>query len=122
MNLRLSQFVPESLDCVLFLLHLRTAVLQLRLQELGSLFVVGHPVVGFDLRITQLIVLYRQSLKDRKMSCQHLQIDRFQDSVCGNKSKYTTMYMIRRKNFNKKTKQTKRYGRHTLTFSSVCWS
>lgn len=68
---------------------------------------VGHSVVGFDLSITQLIVLYRQSLKYRKMSCQHLQIDRFQDSVCGNKSKYTTMYMIRRKNVNKKDKTNK---------------
>ena len=62
MNLRLSQFAPEGLDCFVFLLDLCTAVLQLCLQQLGGMFVVGHPVVGFDLGVLQLVILDTQFL------------------------------------------------------------
>lgn len=67
MNLRLSQFAPEGLDHALLLLHLCSGVLQLGLQELGGLFVVGDRVVGFDLGVLQLLVLCTQSLKNRNI-------------------------------------------------------
>lgn len=65
-NLRFSQLACQSLDGLFFLLHLCSAVLQLCLQQLRSLLVVGHPVVGFELSLLQLLNLLTQSLKKQK--------------------------------------------------------
>lgn len=65
-DLRLAQFVLQGLDGALPLLHLCTGVLQLCLQELGGLFVVGDPAVGFRLGLLQLPNLDMQSLENRK--------------------------------------------------------
>lgn len=67
-NLGLSQFAPEGLDHVILLLDLSMAVLQLSLQQLRGLFVVGHAVIGFVLGFLKLLNLYTQSLKNRQKS------------------------------------------------------
>lgn len=67
-NLGLSKFTPQGLDHVILLLDLSTAVLQLRLQQLRGLFVVGHAVMGFVLGFLKLLNLYTQDLKNRQKS------------------------------------------------------
>lgn len=52
--LRLSQFVPQTLDGLLLLIHLRSAVLQLCLQQLRGPLVVGHPAVSCRPSLLQL--------------------------------------------------------------------
>lgn len=64
-HLGLPQLGLEGPDGAVLLLDLCAAVLQLRLQQLGGLFVVGHPAAGFELSLLQLTDLHAQSLTSR---------------------------------------------------------
>lgn len=65
MNLRLAQLAPEALEGVVLLLHLSAAVLQLRLQQLRCLLLIGHPAAGLEPRLLQLLHVFVQRLKRR---------------------------------------------------------